>query len=320
MLPLMNEIDKRAVEEINEEHNSEKSNLVYVDPNPVIENDNNNSIAKDINVQNHHLPEEGQFPTIFDNFSQAESNSALPVDISKIKIPTASEIPSTLELSKMVHPVSMTSSVNIPEIENNRKVPSQLNAVSNIDHLNAANMPKQMDYGHKNISSVKSKTKPKRYLCEICTNKGFTTKYSLKRHTNNFHKFNKSSKLLIDDVKPSMILPTSKYSLKISGDDSDNETDEFQNISESKKLNNLKRSRDFSDDETDEFQTIPDSKKLKARGLKRNADPVTLLDQHLPRKSTRIESYKRKNQWTQNSPAKRLAIQKGQGFSNWVNF
>ena len=85
-------------------------------------------------------------------------------------------------------------------------------------------------------------------------------------------------------------------------------------------MNNLKRSRDFSDDETDEFQTIPDSKKLKARGLKRNADPVTLLDQHLPRKSTRIESYKRKNQWTQNSPAKRLAIQKGQGFSNWVNF
>ena len=319
MLPLMNEIDKRAVEEINEEHNSEKSNLVYVDPNPVIENDNNNSIAKDINMQNH-LPEEGQFPTTFDNFSQAESNSALPVDVSKIKTPTASEIPSTLELSKMVHPVSMTSSVNIPEIENNRKVPSQLNAVSNIDHLNAANMPKQMDYGHKNISSVKSKTKPKRYLCEICTNKGFTTKYSLKRHTNNFHKFNKSSKLLIEDVKPSMILPTSKYNLKISRDDSDDETDEFQNISESKKLNNLKRSRDFSDDETDEFQTIPDSKKLKARGLKRNADPVTLLDQHLPRKSTRIESYKRKNQWTQNSPAKRLAIQKGQGFSNWVNF
>ena len=124
MLPLMNEIDKRAVEEINEEHNSEKSNSLYVDPNPVIENDNNNSIAKDINVQNH-LPEEGQFPTIFDNFSQAESNSALPVDVSKIKTPTASEIPSTLELSKMVHPVSMTSSVNIPEIENNRKVPSQ---------------------------------------------------------------------------------------------------------------------------------------------------------------------------------------------------
>ena len=46
MLPLMNEIDKRAVEEINEEHNTEKSNLVDVDPNPIVANDNNDSIAK----------------------------------------------------------------------------------------------------------------------------------------------------------------------------------------------------------------------------------------------------------------------------------
>ena len=294
MLPLMNEIDKRAVEEINEEHNTEKSNLVDVDPNPIVANDNNDSIAKYNNVQKH-LPEEGQFPTIFDNFSHVESNSALPVDVSKIITPTTSEIPSILQPSNMVPPLSVTSSVNSPEIENDRKVPSQLNTVSNIDHVKVAEMPKQMDHGQENILTAKSKTKPKRYLCEVCTNKGFTTKYSLKRHNTNFHKLNKSPKVFIEEVKPPVILPVSKY--------------------------NLKRPRDFSDDETDEFQSIPDSKKLKARGLKRNADPVgTLYEQHLPRKSARIESYKRKNQWTENSPPKRVAIQRGQGFSNWVNF
>ena len=291
MLQLMNEIDKKDVEELNEEHNTNISNLMENDSNPVVAGD---FITKDNNKQSY-LPKEEQFSTITDQFSQAEPYSALPVDVSKIKTPIVSKIPLTLEQPEIVSPLRVTSSVNVPAIDHPRKIPSQKNSILNMDNVELiSETPKQINSSEEIHSPTKSKTKPKRYLCEICINKGFTTKYSLKRHNNNFHKLNKSPKVLINEIEPSFTSPISQY--------------------------NLKRSRDLSDDETDEFQNFPDSKKLKARGLKRNADPNTIYEQHLPRKSARIESFKRKNQWTENSPAKRLAIQKGQGFLNWINF
>ena len=320
MLPLMNKIDKRIVEEINEEHNTDVSNLLENDSNPVVANDTNDFITKDNNMQNY-LQEVERFSTIPDKFSKAETYSALPVDLSKMKSPIASETPSTLDQSEIEYPLVVNSSVNVPEMDHSRKIPSQEHVVSNLDDLEVVSeTPNQINSDQDIYSSYKSKTKPKQYLCEICINRGFTTKYSLNRHNKNFHKLKKISKELINETKPSFTSPISQYNLERFRDLTDDETDEIQNFPDSKKLKtrgyNLKRSRDSSD----ELQNFPETKKLKARGLKRNADPVTIHEQHLPRKSARIESYKRKNQWTENSPAKRLAIQSGQGFSNWVNF
>ena len=54
--------------------------------------------------------------------------------------------------------------------------------------------------------------------------------------------------------------------------------------------------------------------------MKRGINTEEMLnEQHLPRKSARIQSYKRKSQWPE-KPPKRISIQKGQGLLNWVNF
>ena len=154
-----------------------------------------------------------------------------------------------------------------------------------------------MQYSQENLQSSALKKNPKRYICEICTNRGFTSKFSLRRHNNQFHRSNKYIKKAI--IEPDLLSTSEPMPVTIA--------------------NNQKRQRDESV-EKDEIQNFQESKKLKTRGLKRWADSdLTQYEQHLPRKSARIQSYKRKSQWAE-KPPKRVAIQRGQGLSNWVNF
>lgn len=319
MLPMMNEIDKRAVVEINNEHLTEGSNLVGNDTN-FIDTDNNDII------ENHYLETE-QLPSISEklthtsvsnpNDSMAHKQDDTGTKYHKQTIPSQYVLEQPIGLSspndtsKMnflsetpskkpqnVSHLSVTVPVNVPEIKPLSEMHQSSIDASNLDHVTASEKPEEMNSDQKGLSTSVSKTKRKRFLCEVCTNRGFTTKYSLRRHNDKFHSLNKVKNELNKNTKHSSI-------------------DNTEDISKS-----LKRSREIFDDETDEIHSFPDSKKLKVRGLKRSADVFqnSIHEKHLPRKSARIESFKRKNQWTENSPAKRLTIQRGQGFSNWVNF
>ena len=323
MLPLMNIIDKRAVEEINNENITEESNLEQNGANIVAANGNNDYITRDNNNMQSHYLETEQLPSISEKSMHTESNSnesisqeqTIPAqyvleqplalsstnDASKINFP--SEAPSKVKPPQNVPRLSVTVPVNVPEIKPLSEIHPQSIDASKLNHVIASEKPEQMNSVQENLSTSVSKTKRKRYLCEVCTNRGFTTKFSLKRHNNQFHSLNKMKTELNKASKSSSTIPTSRH--------------EPDDVSKS-----FKRSREMLDDKIDEIHFLPDSKKLKARGLKRSADVFQneMFDQHLPRKSARVESYKRKNQWTENSAPKRLAIQRGQGFSNWVNF
>ena len=243
VLPLLNEIDKRNVTEINEDYNTDSQHG------------------------------EAEIIPEFEGSINAQNNSDhLPV--------TQEVLPDT------ALPEENLSTEN-----------------SAIDSLSSTEMPKEKSYFLKSSSTSEipnshvMKMRPKRYICEICINRGFTTKFSLRRHNNQFHK--KDGNIKTVSIKPDVL---------------SNSEPEVETINK-----NSKRPRDELLEKT-EVQNIQESKKLERRGMKRGINTEEMLnEQHLPRKSARIQSYKRKSQWPE-KPPKRISIQKGQGLLNWVNF
>ena len=259
MLPLLNEIDKRNVKEINEEHNA--------DTHDSEETEINQEIIDSSDVQNH-SDNTDHLPAIYKVSPQATPpKEDLSFDVSAINSLSGSE------MSKHEVPAKITSPM-IPSKEDDIDLQKSQFSQENLQN------------------SAFKKMKPKRYICEICTNRGFTSKFSLRRHNNQFHSSNRNIKKATT-TEPDIL-----------------------STSESKPetiTRNQKRQRDESV-EKDEIPYIQESKKLKTRGLKRWAESEQApYEQHLPRKSARIQSYKER-------PPILAPIQRGQGLLNWVNF
>ena len=265
MLPLLNEIDKRDVKEINEDYNTDDHNSEETEINPEI------------------------------------------VDSSDIQNPSDSikQPPAISEVSPQKTPPKENLSVDVPAINSlsgpempKHEVPARRNPLMNNpkEDTNLEELSIEAPNSQENLKSSALKMKPKRFICEICINRGFTTKFSLRRHHDQFHRSNRNIKkatIKPDTLSTSEVMPETI-------------------------IKNQKRQRDESV-EKDEIQNFQEAKKLKTRGLKRWLDSDSTQYEHLPRKSARIQSFKRKSQFSE-KPPKRVAIQKGQGLSNWVSF
>ena len=264
MLPLLNEIDKRNVKEINENYNTDSQNSGEIE----IHSESEESST----IQNH----SDKSPAISEVLPQTElPEEFLPIDISTM---------------------NSLRSPEMPKNETSARISLPMKASKN-DQTNLLKLPTEILNSEENIRSSALTMRPKRYICEICINRGFTTKFSLRRHNDQFHKNDKNIKTT--SIEPDVLLNSEPKPETIH--------------------RNQKRQRDESV-ETNEFKNFQESKKLKTRGLKRGLDTEeTQHEEHLPRKSARIQSYKRKSQFPE-IPPKRVAIQKGRGLSNWVNF
>ena len=265
MLPLLNEIDKRDVKEINEDYNTDDHNSEETEINP--------EIVDSSDIQN---PSDSikQPPAI----SEVSPQKTPPKENLSVDLPAINSL-SGPEMPKHEVPARRNPLMNNPKKDTNLEE-------SSTELLNS----------QETLHSSALKMRPKRYICEICINRGFTTKFSLRRHNNKFHSSNRNTKK--DNIDPDTLSTSEPMPETI--------------------VKNQKRLREESV-ENDEIQNFQEAKKLKTRGLKRWLDSDSTQYEHLPRKSARIQSFKRKSQFSE-KPPKRVAIQKGQGLSNWVCF
>ena len=306
VLPLLNEIDKRYVKEINEDYNMNNYHSEETEENPEI---------VDSSIIQNHSDDIKQWPAISEVSPQTTSpKESLPFNISATNSLSGPEMPK-YEVPAKRNPLINASNTEVSPQASSPKE-SLPDDVPAINSLSDSEIPKHEVHDERNplmiasnkdtnleespienLQSSAFKIKPKRFICEICINRGFTTKFSLRRHNNQFHRSNRNTikaKIVPDTLPTSEPMPETI-------------------------IKTQKRPREESL-ENDEIQNIQESKKLKTRGLKRWIDSdSTEHEQHLPRKSARIQSYKRKSQWAE-KPPKRVAIQKGQGLSNWVSF
>ena len=125
------------------------------------------------------------------------------------------------------------------------------------------------------IPSGKSIKKEKKYACEICVNKMFTTKQSLKRHSKNFHmpkQFIKQNEEPKESDEANHTSPAKKSILKRKFSPEENTASE-EPVQKQVKFD-LKRKFSDDDDESVREEPVQKSQKL-SQGMKRKA-PDTL--------------------------------------------
>ena len=129
------------------------------------------------------------------------------------------------------------------------------------------------------VAKVYSPQRMKKFACEICANKRFTTKQSLKRHNKTFHQEKQP-------LKEEEIYPDVKYP----------EIEKKASFEQDAQLKNLKRKFQEESEEEDEpapklkrYTSLPDIEVQQQKGIKRKG-PKRATD-YMPRKKFHWESY-----------------------------
>ena len=209
-------------------------------------------------------------------------NRVLPKlnEVEKQELGDLQETYKPYEDSEEVTPKQNDSALSKPET-----IVEQMEPEKNKDELTSSlNASNQLQA----LTTKKTKRKEKKYACEICINKMFTTTRSLKRHNETFHtakQFIKQNEVPPEITDPTHDSPTKKSAVKRRF------SDRYDSPSEEpiQKKVRFDLKRKFPDD-YDSPSEEPDQKSLKfSQGIKRKG-PERATD-YLPRKKFHWASF-----------------------------